>query len=304
MEEFVWVEKYRPRNLEELILPEEYSNIFQKFIDEGKIPNLLFTSTNPGLGKTSLARILAKETNADILTLNGNRETGIDHFRGRLIDFCSSLAIDTDTKIVFIDEAENLSSLAVDSLKSTIEQFTNVSFIFTANFVEKIPEAVRNRLQHYDFDEIYYSNKKEVMKSALKRLIYICEKENITYKKEDLLEILKVYYPSIRGSIKILQQLSMSGELVLTNKLKEQGNIYNILLEDIKNKNFGEMRQEITKVLDPGAFYTFCFKNLDFFEDKVKPKVILTLAKYQDMDSRARDKQINLDACLVELMLI
>ena len=284
MEEFVWVEKYRPRNLEELILPEEYSNIFQKFIDEGKIPNLLFTSTNPGLGKTSLARILAKETNADILTLNGNRETGIDHFRGRLIDFCSSLAI--------------------DSLKSTIEQFTNVSFIFTANFVEKIPEAVRNRLQHYDFDEIYYSNKKEVMKSALKRLIYICEKENITYKKEDLLEILKVYYPSIRGSIKILQQLSMSGELVLTNKLKEQGNIYNILLEDIKNKNFGEMRQEITKVLDPGAFYTFCFKNLDFFEDNVKPKVILTLAKYQDMDSRARDKQINLAACLVELMLL
>lgn len=206
---------------------------------------------------------------------------------------------------ICVKNCESISQLAQDSLKSTTEQFPNISFIFTANYPEKLSEALRNRLIQYDFDEIYFNNKKELAKELLKKLIFICENENIKYKKEDLLEIIKVCYPSTRQMIKILQQFSMSGELILNNKfLNDQGNIFNILIENIKNKDFGEMRQNVMKVIDCGAFYTFMFKNITAFEDSKKPKIILNLAKYQDMDFKARDKVLNLAACCVELMMV
>lgn len=102
--EHIWVEKYRPKKIEDLILPKEYKDIFQKYIDKQEIPNLLFSSNTPGLGKSSLAKVLANETDADVLFLNGNRETGIDIFRGKVLDFCSSISIDGNPKIIFVDE--------------------------------------------------------------------------------------------------------------------------------------------------------------------------------------------------------
>ena len=302
MDNFIWIEKYRPSCLEDLVLPAEYKEIFNSYIQERKIPNLLLTSQAPGLGKTSLAKILVKATEADCLFLNGNLDTSVDIMRSRVIDFCSSVSIDGNPKVVIIDEAESLSSLAIDSLKSTLDTFSDITFILTANQETKIPDPVKNRLIHFDFDEIYFKNKKEIMSGIAKRLKAILEKEEVSYSNEDLVRVIKVFYPSTRGMIKSLQQFSNQGKLVLTDKLEEQGNIFNLLIENIKDKNFGEMRKNISKVIDFGGFYTFCYKNLDMFKDECKPAIILELAKYQDMDFRARDKMITLGACCVELM--
>ena len=300
--EFVWVEKYRPQTIDDIILPEAYKDIFRGYITNNEIPNLLLTSNNPGLGKTSIAKILVKETNADMLFLNGNLDTGVDIMRSRVIDFCSSASLDDTPRIVFIDEFENLSQNSAASTKSTIEAFPNITFIFTANYINKIPEPVRNRMIHFDFDEIYFKNKSEIVKLILKRLMYILENEGVSYDKNDLPKIIKAYYPSTRGMIQVLQRFSNNQKLELNDTLKEGANIFNLLTDTLKEKDFKEMRKLINNVIDCGGFYEYFFKNLDILEDNSKPEAILILARYQDMDNSARDKTITLGACCVELM--
>lgn len=300
--EFVWVEKFRPQTIDDIILPEAYKDIFRGYITNNEIPNLLLTSNSPGLGKTSIAKILVKETNADMLFLNGNLDTGVDIMRSRVIDFCSSASLDDSPRIVFIDELECLSTLSLGSLKSTIEAFPNITFIFTANYINKIPEPVRNRMIHFDFDEIYFKNKSEIGKLILKRLMYILENEGVNYDKNDLPKIIKAYYPSTRGMIQVLQRFSNNQKLELNDTLKEGANIFNLLTETLKEKDFKEMRKLINNVIDCGGFYEYFFKNLDILEDNSKPEAILILARYQDMDNSARDKTITLGACCVELM--
>ena len=300
--EFIWVEKYRPLQLDDIILPKTIKETFLEYITQSKVPNLLLTSNSAGLGKTSIAKILVNETKGDLLFLNGNLDTGIDVMRSRVIDFCSSVSIDDNPKFLLIDESENISPLAINSLKALLESFTNITFIFTANFVNKLPEPIRNRLQHYDFDDIYFRNKQEIGKEILKRLIFILQNENITFNKEDLPKIVKAHYPSVRGMIHALQKMSSNGELILSDVLHEGSNIFNTLLETIKEKDFNKMRSTTANVLDCGGFYEFMFKNLDLLVDESKPHAILTLAKYQSMDSVARDKEITLSACCVELM--
>ena len=300
--EFVWVEKYRPRTIDDIILPEAYKDIFRGYITNNEIPNLLLTSNNPGLGKTSIAKILVKETNADMLFLNGNLDTGVDIMRSRVIDFCSSASLDDSPRIVLIDEFENLSQNSAASTKSTIEAFPNTTFIFTANYINKIPEPVRNRMIHFDFDEIYFKNKSEIGKLILKRLMYILENEGVNYDKNDLPKIIKAYYPSTRGMIQVLQRFSNNQKLELNDTLKEGANIFNLLTDTLKEKDFKEMRKLINNVIDCGGFYEYFFKNLDILEDNSKPEAILILARYQDMDHSARDKTITLGACCVELM--
>lgn len=300
--EFVWVEKYRPQTIDDIILPEAYKDIFRDYITNNEIPNLLLTSNNPGLGKTSIAKILVKETNADMLFLNGNLDTGVDIMRSRVIDFCSSASLDDSPRIVFIDELECLSTLSLGSLKSTIEAFPNITFIFTANYINKIPEPVRNRMIHFDFDEIYFKNKSEIGKLILKRLMYILENEGVSYDKNDLPKIIKAYYPSTRGMIQVLQRFSNNQKLELNDTLKEGANIFNLLTDTLKEKDFKEMRKLINNVIDCGGFYEYFFKNLDILEDNSKPEAILILARYQDMDNSSRDKTITLGACCVELM--
>ena len=266
--EFVWVEKYRPRVLEDIIIPKTIKAIFKGYIDSNEVPNLLLTSNSAGLGKTSIAKILVNETKGDLLFLNGNLDTGIDVMRSRVIDFCSSVSIDDNPKFLLIDEAENLSPLAGNSLKALLESFTNITFIFTANFVNKLPEPIRNRLQHYDFDDIYFRNKQEIGKEILKRLIFILQNENITFNKEDLPKVVKAHYPSVRGMIHALQKMSSNGELILSDVLHEGSNIFNTLVETIKEKDFNKMRSTTANVLDCGGFYEFMFKNLDLLVDE------------------------------------
>lgn len=300
--EFIWVEKYRPQTLEDILLPESVKNIFKGYIDSNEIPNLLLTSTSPGLGKTSIAKILVKDTNADMMFLNGNLDTGVDIMRSRVIDFCSGASFDESPRIVLIDEGEQLSPASLGSIKSTMETFSNTSFVFTANHINKIPEPVRNRMIHFDFDDIYFRNKTELSKAILRRLMYILENEGIEYDKNDLPKVIKAFYPSTRGMIQALQRFSSSGKLELNESLKEGANIYNLLLESVKDKNFKEMRSLVNNVVDCAGFYEYMFKNLDVLEDASKPEAILILARYQDMDASARDKMITLAACLVELM--
>ena len=300
--EFVWVERYRPQKISDIILPKTIKETFLEYITQSKVPNLLLTSNSAGLGKTSIAKILVNETKGDLLFLNGNLDTGIDVMRSRVIDFCSSVSIDDNPKFLLIDESENISPLAINSLKALMESFTNITFIFTANFVNKLPEPIRNRLQHYDFDDIYFRNKQEIGKEILKRLIFILQNENISFNKEDLPKIVKAHYPSVRGMIHALQKMSSNGELILSDVLHEGSNIFNTLVETIKEKDFNKMRSTTANVLDCGGFYEFMFKNLDLLVDESKPHAILTLAKYQSMDSVARDKEITLSACCVELM--
>ena len=300
--EFIWVEKYRPQTLNDLILPKDIKDNFKSFIESGKIPNILLTSSNPGLGKTSIAKILAKETNADFMTMNGNLDTGVDLMRTRVMDFCSAGSFDNSPKILLIDEAENLSPNSLASVKTTIETFTNVSFIFTANYVNKIPEPVRNRMLAFNFDEIYSNNKPEILKEIAKRLIFILQNENVEFQRDDIPKIIKLFYPSVRGMIQNLQRYTFDSKLRIDDSIKESSNMFNLLVESIKNKDFKEMRKISNNILDCGAFYEYMFRNIDIIKDETKPECILILARYQNMSETARDKLITLCACCIELM--
>lgn len=304
-DEYVWVEKYRPQTVEDVILPSELIKQFMTYVRERRTPNILFSSTNPGLGKTSLVNALTRDLDADVMWVNGSKDAGIDLMRGKLIDFGSSVGIDESPKVVVIDEADGISSDGQKALRGVIEEFSqNVSFIFTANYKEKLIEPLRNRLVQFDFDDIYNKNKKEIATSAYKRLIYILENEGVKFDPKQLQTVVTNFTPSIREMIMVLQKHSTSGTLVLDDNILSLSLQHKTIMESIKLKKFPEVRKGMQALSDPASIYTYMFNNLDeWFDPRSMPQAILIIAKYQEMSSSARDKVIPATAMAVEIML-
>jgi len=302
--EFIWAEKYRPQTVDDVILPEEIRNQFKEYIKKGNLPNLFFVSYMPGLGKTSIVNALIKDLNADNLWINGSQDRGIDTFRIRVRDFAVSKGFD-DPKIIVIDEADGLVQEGAQKLlRGLIEEVSeNASFIFTANYAEKLIEPLRNRLIEFNFDEIFQKNKKEIAKQMYLRAAWILENENVKYDKKVLQKIIVELYPSFRKIVLFLQKNVINGELkVQENEINILGKFEKIM-NLVKEKNFVEMKKMINDFSNISSIYSYVFKHLDdYFEPKSQPQVILLTGKYQDMDYFARDKTITAAAYLVELM--
>lgn len=296
--EFIWVEKYRPQCVNDLILP---NNIKQKLKSFVKEPcNILLASTTPGTGKTSVANAIIKESKCEALFLNASLERGIDTLRGKIYQFASTQSYDGSTKIVVLDEADNFSiDSSQPALRGFIEEFSaNCRFILTCNYASKIIEPILNRFEVYDFDAAF-SNPNELIPQIYERLEYILNLESIKFEKSDLIKVIKNQYPSIRGMIMTLQKCSYDNKLNVDSVSNDSD--FSKLFDFIKKKDFEGIIKFIYGLNNASSFYSFAFKHiLDSVYSK-KSQIIMILAKYQDLDIRVRDKNLNLAACIMEL---
>lgn len=294
--EIIWAEKYRPQRIEDLILPDEYLKKFKTMLENPK--NILLVSSNPGLGKTSTANAIVKESGMESLYINASLDSSIDVLRGKIKQFASTSSFDGRKKIVILDEADGFSENSHSAMKGMIEEFSsNCLFISTCNYINKIPEPIVNRFEVYDFDKIFEYNKNIIFKKIIIKLIQILKNENVEFNQEDIVKLVDLKYPSIRGMLMLLQSNTIDNKLQLSEiTLKDT---YQDLLDLMKSRNFELMIKKVYEIVNPDGFYTWLFNHID--KVSKKPQVILTIAKYQFQSANVRDKNLNLGACCVEI---
>jgi replication factor C small subunit len=297
----IWFERYKPQAIEDLILPPELKNSLKYHVAHETVPNFGLFSNSPGTGKSSTVNAILKAINGEALWINASMESGIDVLRGKITNFASQQSFDDKQKIVVLDEADHMSSNAQAAFRGFIDEFSeNCSFIFTGNFKEKIIQPLLDRLEIYNYDEF---KKTEMARPILERLIFILDTEEKEYKKEDLVSIINTFYPSIRSMVGALQKYSTTGTLVIPEGELDNLDKFTKLMETIKTKSFNAMIEAVNDISAPSSFYPWLYKNLHkFFEKENLPKAVLSLAKFQDMDSRAVDKNLNTAACCTEIM--
>jgi replication factor C small subunit len=256
-------------------------------------------SNNPGTGKTSTATALIKEIGGEALFINASMDNGIDVLRSQISNFASTESFDGILKIVVLDEVDNLSQSAQFAFRSLIESFSNnCRFILTGNFKEKMLDPLLDRLENYDFNNF---NKQEMVKPIFERLKSVLENEKVKYEPKDLVPIINTYYPSIRSMIGALQKFSTTGELIISAGDLDNQTEYSAIVDTVKAKDFNGMINLVNELTSPDNMFTFMYKTVSTFEGKM-PQVVMILAKYQFQASSVRDKNLNLAACLTEIM--
>ena len=305
-ESLLWVEKYRPRTIEDCILPESIKKTLRDVVSQNKIPNMMFTGTS-GIGKTTAARAICNETQADYLIINGSDEGRmIDTLRTKLTQFCSTISLSGSRKVVIIDEADYMNA---DSVQPAMRNFTerfadNCSFIFTCNYKNRIIEPIHSRCAVIDFS-LKNGEKQVIAARFMKRVEGILTDESIDYDKEVIAKLVLKHFPDFRRVLNELQRYSTSGEInsgVLAN-IKEMN--LKELIDSLREKNFSKMRQWVVANVDndPATVYRKIYDELyNVIEKGSIPQAVLTIAEYQYKSAFVADQEINLVACLVELM--
>ena len=305
-ESFLWVEKYRPKTIDECILPDRIKLIFQQISLEGRIPNMIL-SGGPGMGKTTVAKALCNEVGCDFLMINGSEESGIDVLRTKIRGYASTVSFDGKRKVVILDEADYLNPQSTQpALRSFIEEFEkHCSFIMTCNFVNRIIEPLHSRCQTIDF-RINKEEKLNVGSNFGKRLYTILDQENVNYDKKVVAEVLMKHFPDYRRVLNELQKYSKYGNID-SGILSQVSDIdLSELMNHMKDKKFNEVRKWVVNNLDndPQKIYR---KIYDVAEKYVQttsiPQLVLILADSQYKSAFAADHELNLVACLVEIMV-
>ena len=303
--DILWVEKYRPQTIQDCILPNTIKDSLQEFVDKSHVPNLLL-SGGAGIGKTTSAVALCKETNSDYIIINGSEESGIDLLRSKLDQYCSSVSMTGGRKVVIIDEADYLNpSSTQPAMRGFIERFSaNCSFIFTCNFKNRIIDPIHSRCAVIDY-KIAKKDSPVIASSFFKRICTILEGEGVKYNQQVLIELVNKYFPDFRRCLNELQRYSVSGEIdsgILAN-ISDQS--IEDLMNLLKDKKFNDMRKWVAENLDNDS--TKIFKKLyEALNTKVQensiPQVIITLADYQYKSAFVADQELNMVACLTEVM--
>jgi len=301
----LWVEKYRPKTIEDCILPDGIKATFQEYVNRKEIPNLLLAGS-AGVGKTTIAKALCEEVGCDYIMINGSDESGIDVLRNKIKNYASSMSLSGGRKVVIIDEADYLNPNSTQpAMRGAIEEFSsNCSFIFTCNFKNRIIDPIHSRCTVIDFK---INGSKQKMASAFfKRVEWILEQENVTYDKQVVAAVITKHFPDNRRVLNELQRYSVSGTIdkgILASVSDVQ---LSELVTSLMNKDFAACRKWVTNNLDNDI--TRIFRNIyDGLYDKLKPnsvpQMVLILAKYQYQSAFVADHEINLIACLTELMV-
>ena len=305
-ESFLWVEKYRPKTINECILPDRLKTIFQQISSEGRIPNMIL-SGGPGMGKTTVAKALCNEVGCDFLMINGSEESGIDVLRTKIRGYASTVSYDGKRKVVILDEADYLNPQSTQpALRSFIEEFEkHCSFIMTCNFVNRIIEPLHSRCQTIDF-RINKEEKLNVGSNFGKRLYTILDQENVNYDKKVVAEVLMKHFPDYRRVLNELQKYSKYGNID-SGILSQVSDLdLSELMNYMKDKKFNEVRKWVVNNLDndPQKIYR---KIYDVAENYIQatslPQLVLILADSQYKSAFAADHELNLVACLVEIMV-
>ena len=306
-ENFLWVEKYRPKKVEECILSSPLIDTFREFLLEGDMPNLLLSGT-AGTGKTTVARALAEELGYTTLVINGSLDRNIDTLRNDISTFASTVSFDGGKKCIILDEADYLNPQSFQpALRGFIEHFSkNVRFILTCNFKDKIIEPIHSRTTYIDF-RIDKKDLPPLMGEFMNRIISILEAEEIKIEsKPALAELIKRHFPDMRRTLNELQRYSAGG-IIDKGVLARIGEV-NIgsLMSMLKDKNFTGMRQWVVDHIDtdPIAIYRQIYDQMHrFLQSQSIPQVVLLIADYQYKQAFVQDAEINLVAFLTEVMV-
>jgi len=304
VEHLLWTEKYRPKNIEDCILPERLKKPFQEYVSQKNIPNLLLTG-GAGVGKTTVAKAMCNEIGCDFMVINGSDENGIDMVRNKITNYASSMSFAGGRKVIIIDEADYLSANAQAAFRNAIEEFAvNCSFIFTCNFKNKIIEPLHSRCAVIEFG-LKASEKSSMAGQFFKRIQTILATEEITYETPVVAELIKKHFPDFRRVINELQRFSKFGNID-TGVLSQ---IVDVSLSDIikfiKDKDFGAIRKWVaSNDVDPASLYRKLYDNLyEVLKPQSIPQAVVILADYQYKQAFVADQEINLVACLTELMV-
>ena len=306
LDDFLWVEKYRPKTVEDTILPPELKATFQQFVDQKNIPNLIL-SGSAGVGKTTIARAMLEELGCDYIVINGSMNGNIDTLRNEIKNFASSVSLAGGRKYVILDEADYLNSNSTQpALRNFMEEFSkNCGFILTCNFKNRIIEPLHSRCSVIDFK----ITKKEIpglAKDFMKRACGILNKENIEYDKTVVAELIKKFFPDNRRILNELQRYSATGRIDSGILVNLQELSLKNLVEFLKNKDFSNMRKWVAENLDNDAdviFRKIYDQASQYLSKQSIPAVVLIIGKYQYQHAFVADAEINLVCCLTELMV-
>ena len=303
--DFLWVEEYRPKTIDDCILPQSLKTLFQSFIDKGELSNLLFSGT-PGIGKTTVAKALCEQMNCDWIMINGSEEGGIDVLRNKIKNFASTVSLSGGKKVVILDEADYLNPQSTQpALRGFIEEFhANCRFILTCNFKNRLIDPLHSRFSNIEF-RINPKDKPKLASQLFSRATYILKEQNVDYEDKVLAELIKKHFPDFRKLINELQRYSVSGTIdagILVNVSDEN---LKTLVTHLKGKEFSDMRKWVVNNLDndPVKIFRKIYDNMyDSLQPETIPHAVLIIADYQYKSAFVADQEINLVACLTELM--
>ena len=306
MNDILWVEKYRPVTIDDCILPSELKQTFQQFVDNEEIPNLLLTGT-AGVGKTTVAKAMLEQIGCTYMMINGSEESGIDMLRTKIKNFASTVSMDGKRKYVILDEADYLNPQSTQpALRGFIEEFSrNCGFILTCNFRNRIIEPLHSRCSTVEF-RIPNAEKPQLAMGFMKRVQYILENENVKSDERVVAELINKFFPDWRRCLNELQRYSATGNIdagILVNlsdtSIKE-------LVSFIKDKDFKSCREWVVHNLDndPHRIYRRVYDSLSGnVPDSAVPHCVLILGNYSYKSAFVADQEINLLACLTEMMI-
>ncbi len=304
-EHMLWVEKYRPKTIDECILPQNIKDTFKQFVEKGSIPNLLLPGS-PGVGKTTVAKALCNEVGCDYIVINGSDENGIDVLRTKIKSYASSVSLSGGRKVIIIDEADYLNPNSIQpALRGAIEEFSNnCTFIFTCNYKNRIIEPIHSRCTVIDFK--FNGNKAKLAAQFFKRVESILTNEKITFDKQVVASLITKHFPDNRRILNELQRYSLSGKIdagilaqVADVQIKE-------LISALKEKDFASARKWVVSNIDndPSLIYRKIYDSVyEYLKSNSIPQAVLILAKYQYQSAFCMDQEINLVACLTEIMV-
>lgn len=304
--EFLWVEKYRPKTIEDTILPAELKTTFQQFVDQKNIPNLILSGT-AGVGKTTVARAMLEELGCDYIVINGSMNGNIDTLRNEILNFASSVSLSGGRKYVILDEADYLNANSTQpALRNFMEEFSrNCGFILTCNFKNRIIEPLHSRCSVIDFK----ISKKDMAKLAgcfFKRVQNILEQENIQYDKNVVAELIQKHFPDWRRVLNELQRYSATGKIDSGILANLQETSIKELINFMKDRNFTEVRKWVKYNIDTDVnmlYNQFYDSASQYFQPKDIPALVSLIAKYQYQNAFSANSEINFAAFLAEIMI-
>lgn len=305
-ESFLWTERYRPKTVSDCILPDRLKKPFQEYVDKKEIPNLMLTGS-AGVGKTTVAKAMCDEIGINHLYINASENRGIDMLRTTIRNYASTVSLSGGKKVIILDEADYLTPEAQAAMRGAIEEFANnCTFIFTCNFKSKLIDAIHSRCSVIDF-VLKNDEKAKMAMQLMKRMETILTKENVTYDKAVLAKIIEKYFPDYRRTLNELQRYSSSGTLDagIVAQLSDVRKIGE-LVKHLKDKNFGEMRKwcVANSDIEPARIYRKIYDGLyEYMKPHSIPQAVVTIGKYQYQAAFVVDQEINLVACLTELMV-
>jgi DNA polymerase III delta prime subunit len=304
--DFLWVEKYRPKTIQDTVLPAELKQTFQQFVDDQVVPNLLL-SGKAGTGKTTVARAMLEELGCDYIIINGSMNGNIDTLRNDISSFASSVSLSGGRKYVILDEADYLNANSTQpALRNFMEEFSkNCGFILTCNFKNKIIEPLHSRCSVVEF-KIPTNEKPKLAAQFFKRVLDILEKENVTADQKVVAAVVEKHFPDFRRTLNELQRYGASGTIDTGILVSVQDTSIKELIGSMKSKDFTSVRKWVGENLDTDPvvlFRKFYDASVEHFKASAIPQLVLLIAEYQYKQAFVADSEINTVAFLTEVMV-